>query len=279
LLLDQTPAGYLNLVTGGDIAAPVVELREAGSLVAMKNLGPISYEPVWLKFGMGMSSDVYNWINMALLGTAPRKNASIVAFDHQFNPRTRRLFQNAILSEVTFPALDASSKDPALLTIKLEANAIDLDRNPSAIAVPTQARKLSWRRSDFRLEIPGLDCSRVSQIEMFTVTRETMTITDAGGFSALVEGPRLWYSNLRVALRSAATWYDWFDDFVIGGNQGTAQEKAGTLTYYKPDLATELARVEFQNLGICRLTEEDTNESVPRVVAELYCERMTFARA
>jgi hypothetical protein len=72
-------------------------------------------------------------------------------------------------------------------------------------------------------------------------------------------------------------WAQWLEEFVVQGLNDDAHEKSGVLTYLAPDLGTELATVKLANLGLFRLAtaaESSGGAGLPRVVAELYCERM-----
>ena len=135
-----------------------------------------------------------------------------------------------------------------------------------------------FQSSAFRLEIDGLDCQRVSYIESFTVKRKVAT---AGPGGSLIDQSRLEFPNLQITLAEAGAddWIEWADDFIINGNNNSANEKNGTLFLLSPNLKTELARVKFFNLGICRLTPETAGaDAISRLSAELYCERMEFTR-
>jgi len=89
------------------------------------------------------------------------------------------------------------------------------------------------------------------------------------------------FPNLRIELAasSAETWRAWFSTFVIAGNSTTANEKSGSLSFLTPNLASVLATISFQNLGIFRLEAAPAAASgeVSRLVADLYCERMDLA--
>ena len=69
----------------------------------------------------------------------------------------------------------------------------------------------------------------------------------------------------------------WHEDFVIKGKNDKAAEKKGALILLDPSLKTELARINLFNLGIYRLASQASAagaESIARLTAELYCERM-----
>ena len=137
--------------------------------------------------------------------------------------------------------------------------------------------------SNFRLNIAGLDCTKVAKIDSFTVKQRLAGETlDKAHYQvgAIQTAPAnlLEFPNLRIELAtvSAETWRAYFRSFVIDGNSSAMNEKTGTLSFLAPNLSTVLASISFQNLGILRLEDAppDASVEITRVVAELYCERM-----
>ncbi|MDQ3813127.1 MAG: hypothetical protein M3347_04150, partial [Armatimonadota bacterium] len=75
------------------------------------------------------------------------------------------------------------------------------------------------------------------------------------------------------------TWLDWHEDFVVKGNNDQTREKIGTLIFLSPNQQTELARLNFFNLGIFRIAPDKSEahaDAIRRATVELYCERMEF---
>ncbi len=92
--------------------------------------GNVKYEDVSFKCGTGMSREFYNWIDTAIKFTSNvdgRKNGAIVHFDYDYNELSRLTFHEALVTEFAMPALDASSKDPAMMTVKFKP---EWTRNP-----------------------------------------------------------------------------------------------------------------------------------------------------
>jgi len=138
-----------------------------------------------------------------------------------------------------------------------------------------------WLPSNFRLDIDGLDCSRVNKIDSFTVKRNAISVEIGNARDYVTQTSELVFPNLRITLAetTAKSWTDWFNDFVIKGNNDESKEKSGTLTLLSPNRGVELAKISFSNLGIFRIGPEkaEANASqIKRVVAELYCEKMVF---
>src|SRR5262249_10748615 len=120
--------------------------------------------------------------------------------------------------------------------------------------------------SNFRLSIPGLDCTRVARIESFTVKPQ----------ANVVEFPDL---RIELSPASGATWHDFYRTMVIEGHSTPMDEKTGTLALLSANLAQVVATITFFNLGIFRLDETlpDPTSGATRLVANLYCERMELA--
>ncbi|HEV7364753.1 MAG TPA: hypothetical protein VGN76_02780 [Gemmatimonadales bacterium] len=71
--------------------------------------------------------------------------------------------------------------------------------------------------------------------------------------------------------------YDWLNDFLVQGRNGQDKERDGAIVYLSQDLKTELGRINLFSCGIFGLEPvkaEAGSESIRRVAADLYCERM-----
>ena len=257
-------------VDGGNIVGEVVHEVGSAPYYQKKHIGNIKYEEVSLRIGLP-SKGVYDWLTGTLAGQHTRKTFWLSTLDAQFLEIGRRQFNNALITEVGFPALDGSSKDAAYLTIKIAPDSIE-ERPASGKAVTLDASKQkSWLQSNFRLELKGVAVSRVSKIDAITI-KQTIVTDDIGK-----EPGKLEFSNVIAFASSldAASWKAWHEDFVIKGNNGEAAEKSGAIVFLDALLATELARIELGNIGIFKVAPERTEanaDTVSRIKAEMYVE-------
>jgi len=283
LNLDGALCGFVKSVDGGGIAAEVIHEPSGPSHFVKKHIGPLKYEDFTLQIGLSMAKAVYDWIAASWAGNTMRKNGAIIAADYRLEARSAREFFNALITETTIPAMDASSKEPAYLTLKLAPESTRFNKASGKVTgVGGKGRQKLWLPSNFRLEIAGLDCKRVSGIEAFTVKQQFMAHDIGEGRDYLNEPGRLEFPNLKIALPEsvAQTWMDWHEDFVIKGNNDDSREKHGALIFLASDRKRELARVNFYNLGIFRLAPQKPEASadrIKRLTVELYCERMEWA--
>lgn len=284
LELEGVPAGWLHKFSGGSATADVVTEKVGIDHLAKKHLAGLKYEDIELELGTGMSKALYQWIADSWDGKHVRKNGAVIVADYDAKEQSRKTFSSAMLTETTFPALDAASKDAARLKVKL---APELTRTVKGSGKPSKdlgagaGVQKKWLPANFKLDIPGLDCTRVNKIAEL-VFRQKAVDHAVGELRDYEKEPAAReFGNLVVTLAEshADSWYKWFDEFVVQGKCGDDKEKSGSLAYLTPDLKTELFKVNLFNLGIFKLTEEHVDahsEGIRRVTAELYVERMSL---
>ncbi|HTR59359.1 MAG TPA: hypothetical protein VMM27_14370 [Casimicrobiaceae bacterium] len=255
----------LSGAAGGEIFAQVVE--DAGAVPYIKkHPGPVQYEDITVDVGFAMSDMLFDWIAAAWAGKDQPKDGALLAAGYDLTIKAERQFKSAHIAATVVPALDATSKATSPLSVRLA---------PASIALASGAGKLQlkalkqpiWRASNFKLEIDGLDCSKVMRIDSFTVPG--------------VAGGKVAFPTLAVTLAatSAPTWNSWLQDFLIAGNSGDAAEKSGKISFLLPDLKTSLARIELRGLGIVGLeTAPGGPSQVAKLTASLYCEQMSLHR-
>ena len=281
LNLDGKSCGFVKSVSGGAISAEVVTEKIASDHVAHKHLAAVKYEEFCVDFGFSMEKPVYDWIAASWEAKYERKNGSIVAYDYALHAKSEREFLNALISETVIPTLDGSAKDAGYLTIKFAPELIRAKQPSGKAAAPAKAATKPFLRGNFKLEIDGLDATKVNKIDSFSVTQDLVEEA-VGEARDYVNAPaKLTFPNLRISMpqASAEKWFEWFEDFVVRGNSTQDKEKNGTLTFLSPDRKTALAQIKLQQLGIFRISEDAATaaaDTIHRVVAELYCEKMQF---
>ena len=279
LLLDGVACGFLNSVDGG---APVAEvISEAGpTSFIKKHLGPIKYEPFVLKLGLAMSKELSDWISASWNSNYARKNGAVVTTDFNFVAVSQREFSNALITETTIPALDGASKEPASLTLKLAPEFTRTSKGSGKVDAAKVNQKL-WLPSNFKVAIDGLDCTKIRSVNSFTV-KQSVASDDIGDARRYLHEPgKIDFPNLEITLpeTAAKTWFDWFEDFAIKGNNDESKEKTGSIAFLSPNLAEELMRIDLFNLGIFKIEYDRTeaqSDQVATVTAHLYCERMAL---
>lgn len=281
-------AGWLFKCEGGHAKADVVLEKVGNDHIAKKHIGGVTYEEISISCGAGMSRGLYDWIKRSFDHNYERKNGSIITADFNANELSRLNFQNALISEIGFPALDGSptAKDPCKISLKLKPEITRYVAGTGAKITGgaysnDQTKQKQWLTNNFRLRVGSLDCTRVSKIEALTVKQKNIENSCGEVRDAQCEPASLEIPNLVITMpeANALDWYKWHENFVIKGQNGDNQEMSGTLEYLTPDKATVLFTINFEHLGIFKISPdavESGSDQIRKVKCEMYCENMTF---
>ena len=285
LEIDGIHAGLVLAAEGGLAFSDVV--KEAGEeFFFKKHIGNPGYRDIRLEFAGGMDKSVYDAIALALQGQGPRLNGALLRTDFNGKVISRLEFVRAQITAVTFPAADATSKNTARFSIVLTPEQTYLARGASGVVAKSTAKQKNMLESSFRLSIDGLNTTRVSKVEAMTV--RLPLISGSGGTEFClrcqdfvpINPTRVDFPNVVISLADdakAVSVYDWFDDFVISGNNDDSREKNGTLEFLTPDQKSTLFTIKFKNLGIFELMPlVDESTAATRLMAAMYCESMEF---
>src|SRR4051794_21978497 len=178
LELDGAAAGTLGSANGGDAYGEVVTERPGGDPIARKRITGVHYSPLVLECGTGMSKGFYDWLSATLRSKAERHDGAVVVSDLNGQARSRLEFQQALIASIGFPALDASSKDVASLTVALQPETSRRRAASNALPKLPIDKQRRWLASAFRLSIDGLDCTKTMRVAPLVVTQRT--VLDSG---------------------------------------------------------------------------------------------------
>lgn len=276
MVLDGVQCGFVKSIEGGNVTADVVSEPAAAGTFANKRLGTVRVEPFRVGADFSMNGKLFSWLAGAAAGGAKRQDGVIIACDYDYNAKSQREFSEALITEIGFPACDAASKEAGVLTVAFQPQTLRVGKGSGKVsfAAKNAAQRL-WIPSNFRLEIDGLDCTKVNKIDAFTWKQGVQPDQIGNGREpGAVDVPNLSVTFPEV---SAQTWTAWHEDFVIKGNNDDGQEKGGRLVFLSPNRQTELMSLIFHNLGIFRLADDKDEASpntIKRMRAELYCERV-----
>ena len=252
---------------------------EAAVLKAV-DVGTIKGEVVTINIGVSMGKGLYEWIKASLDETHLRKNGYVVAVDYNYKAKSYRHFRDALITEITIPALDGSSKDTSFFTIKFAPEEITYKAGDDAdIKGVVNTKQKKWLTSNFRLRLGDLPCGRVSKIDSFTIKQHIQQDAVGSQRISTKEPTGFEITNLKVTFSASDVkpWATFFDDFVIKGNNRQEAELSGAIEFLDPSLKEVLGSVDLFQVGIFSLAEdkgEANKDSIKRWTAELYVERM-----
>ena len=265
----RKPCGFLHSVEGGGVKGEVVD-RASGHR-ALPEEAPREREPGADRAHLRARARAGG---LRLAGGRLERDSDAARRQDRLHRRhasrrPRRIeFRGAVVTSVTFPKLDGSSKDAGRLTVVLEpeetsiqkalgeARRDDRDQGASSGSRPTFASRSTVSTA-----------KQVAKVDGFTVVT-------TGRAHRLSRPPCLDRRVRRRPLGVRGTRSSWST-----GTSDEGSEKSGALVLMDATLQ-EIGRVALAGLGIHRLAREKAEadaEAVARVVAELYCERMELA--
>lgn len=255
LELDGAFVGYIDAVQ--------LATSDTGLLVdkrgLSKDIANLHATEITFQADAAMGKPMYDWIKSSMnMGSSGRKSGAIIYADFNYKALSRLEFQNALITEVGFPALDAASKDAAKMTVTIRPESSS--RTFARTKDPLTARKQkAWLCSNFRVDLGRLqfspDASACSQPPLINPTYGPPAMEVA----SVIFNPREYQLFL-----------DWQNILYCSGAPQESNESPCTFTYQDPDGAT-LFTTSFISTGLFKLTPNtDATGAVVSYTALLY---------
>lgn len=133
-----------------DGASPIRSVSEASSELTLTT-------------SLRISKELATWIAASFDKKHTRKNGSIVAADFNYKAQKHVHFEDALITEVGFPKLDANGKNAAYLTVHLEPRTLKSVPGDGKTIDGLAPRRRSaaaakqWTPANFELTIDGFD--------------------------------------------------------------------------------------------------------------------------
>lgn len=280
LELDGYSCGLVRSVEGGDAEGEVVvEKTSAGSLTK-KHIGNVKYNDFSVQLPLA-PSPCTQWVSDLLAGKSTRHSGRVLGYNSTLTQTSAREFGNALITEVTLPALDAASKDAAYMTLKFSPEYVRNKKGDGSKVDSPITKGKPVLTSNFAVTIGKLPAARVKKVEALTI-KQTVTTDSVGEFRDYAKEPgKLEIPNLKVTLSATDVdpWAEWHQSFVVAGKSGDTEELTGTIKFLDPTLKETLFTISFSGLGIFKLSPapRPSNEDVSAVTAEMYVESMNMS--
>jgi len=248
-------AGYLKKITPPEMKGDKVEHKTGHLLKTSKAISNYSHGDFSFSCAMNMGKDLQDWIKASFDSAHRYVDGALLIANFDGEEQRRINFQQALITECSFSNLDATSKDAVYVDVKCQAEHVRNVKGSGKIATATGSRAKDWMCSNFKIEIPGLDCTTVSKVELpkFTqkVTQDAvghmreqsyiptsvdlsdLTVTFAPGPAGKVEDQ--W-------MAAAEKWF-------IAGETLEEQHLNITITFFAPNQTTILGEITYGGCG------------------------------
>lgn len=240
----------LRRASGGDAVAEVIVQPAGPQAVAKKRVGAVRFEPLVVT---GDLEDFLPWIRDALAGKPPRLDVSIAQLDHNLKVAHRLVAQRAQLVKIEFPALDASSKDLFDVTLSFQPERVTSGTSGDSVTGSIAKQKRAGL-ANFRVTIPGVDCTRVARVAPITVAFEAAASSVGTGRSKVSEQLTMRVGDLALGVgeAGAAGFVDWAKVTLLEGKtEGPAT--TATVELLTPDLKSTVLRLDAAGVGLYAL--------------------------
>ena len=268
-------AAVVRSATGGDLQGQVVTFATTDDLVGDKRLASLITTPLTMEWDL--SPPLGEWIAQTLDNAffIP-KTLTLSSVDSQGNFVARKLFDDAVLAGIAFPALDRSKTEPGNIALRVLAPSVRY-QSGGRLTIPSGASK-AWLSRDFQIEIGDLPTQRISRVEPFTWTLQVAE-QQVGEFRTQVStSGRVNIDNLKLVISAGDfnQWRDWMDSFLIRGDSGPDAEKSGFLRLVSGDLQQVLLELQLQGIGLVSMTlpKVDADTGAATFTAEIYVEQI-----
>jgi hypothetical protein len=260
LILDGQEVGFVRSTDAGTPGIP----GSAGTPATSRQSGSFDID-----VGFGLAPVFYRWL-AASWGTQPTSyDIALATYSDTLELTGGWLYSGARIIGATTPALDGAHRAKGHLGLALTATAV----SPLRIAGRTRvapAAGIAVSTFRFSLQIDELECKGVLRIGPLWVRRGA----DDG---------RIAYSDLTLDLieSAAASWFAWYQSFVVRGQSDAGHEKTGMLTLFSADDKPQ-ANIRFGGLGIYRLAVRSvggagaTQAGTREISVGMYCKEFAF---
>ena len=271
-------AGFLRKFDGLAMEADIVTDDLGPKNIQKKHVANFRWTPAKATTGIGMGKEMYNVVRRAFEGQPEAFDGTLHVADFNDKIQSSLSFTGAIMTSVTVPKLEGSSKEAAYFDLEWEAETVRwLKGDNSDIRRPNTKEK-AWLCSNFRFEMGSLPCSRVATVHSFTwkcgVVRDPLG--EPTKRPAKVTIPDI---KIEVSMADYDAWLQAATKWFVDGQHDENDEMSGAIVFLAPDLKTEIGRVTLENCGFARFTHgtfEANSEKVARFSCEFYVESMKF---
>jgi len=280
--IDGFNVGFMKKFSGLAMEADIVANDLGPDNVQKKHVANIKWTPGKATVGIGMGKGMYDWIKAAFDKGYITKNGSFTAADFNYKAQSRLDFMNALITSVTVPKLDGSSKDAAYFDIEFESEQVRWSKGGGEdIRGKIGPKQKAWLCSNFRVEIGALPCNRIATVDSFT-WKCSVAADQIGIFREPTKHPaKVTVPDLKLSISHAdhQPWADAAKKWFVDGHHLETDEMTGRIVFLGPDMKTELGEVDLLNVGFKKFSDEDNeanSEKIKRFSVELYVEKMNF---
>jgi hypothetical protein len=273
-------AGFMKRFDGLQMEADVVTNDLGPDNIQKKHIANFRWTPGKATIGISMAKEMNTIIQRAFAAQQKPFDGALHVADSNYKIQSSLNFTGAVMTSLTVPKLDGSSKEAAYFDFEWEAETVRwVKGDNSDLHPPIVPAQKAWLCSNFRFEMGGLPCNRVATIASFT-WRCAVVRDPVGGPAkrpARVTVPNI---TVEVSIADYDAWFQAAKKWFVDGGHEEKNEMSGAIVFLAPDVKTEIGRVTLKNCGFAKFTRgafEANREILAPFSCEFYVESMEFA--
>jgi len=277
--------GFLKKFSGLAMEADVVANDLGPDNVQKKHVSNIKWSPGKATVGIGMGKGMYDWIKQSFDKSYAARDGAFIAADFNYQAQSRLDFYRALITSVTVPKLDGSSKDAAYFDIEFDPEQVRWSpaKNERIDNAKLGAKQKAWLCSNFKVKIGDLPCQRVASVDSFT-WKCSVAPDQVGMFREPTKHPaKVTVPDIKLSISMAdhAPWAERAKKWFVDGHHLESDELEGEIMFLGPDMDDKkpLGSIELKNIGFKKFSKDDfeaNSEKIARFSVELYVEKMEF---
>jgi phage tail-like protein len=281
----QNLVGFLRSLEGGNLKADVMTYQMGSTSELWKQAGRPKYEDIKVQCGMAMSGAFYEWIAEFFAGKQDRRNGAILAADFWYVERARRRFQDALISEIAFPKVDAADKNPAYMTVTIVPEILEFQKGSGARlpVEPDPTPEKLWTACNFDFQIDQFPdaCNRVSKVDGWSLKCKVLEYQTGSRRESIRVPGRTECPNLSfyVPESDAEPFFKQVTARVHKGEPAPDTRFTAELRMKSNDGGTDLCTIEMKGVDIVGVTPDKGDaggEEIKQVKVEISVEAMEF---
>ena len=247
-------AGYVNSAKGGHMQAECSKLDPSSDNRQRKHIVGVKYTPFEIDIALGMSGDMCTWIQDTMDKRHSRQSGELVVADNDCCARQARVWHEALITEVTFPALSGDAKDTAFLKVKFDPEWVEYQsRGGEDIKgiMESSGKEFSGRNYSFLVD--SMPTGRCTKVESFTFKQEIVEngYGEATHPEKLAGKPEIPDISAEFAINTdnINDWQAWAQDYIARGSSHESNNLTGAIEYRDSE-NSEAARVDLMGIGL-----------------------------
>jgi len=166
-----TLAGTVASISGGNALSGVVTPEMVGpNPILKKRIGHVPYSDIAVAVGAGMGKNLFDWIRASFVGPMTRDGA-LLFVDQSSNIVDRRVFLDAFLTQMSFPALERGSKDVRRIGVQMSPDQVRQSAASGKLPTLTGTQQKDITATCYHANIAGLEtaCAAIAKVSQITV--------------------------------------------------------------------------------------------------------------